>query len=92
MPGLARGRREDNVRPLRRVRRPFRQGTRRRGDPRPWSGVEGESLCDHARRTRCEYRTMMRATLRFLAGMVAFAAAIAGAAIWTLVAAAFLSH
>ncbi len=35
---------------------------------------------------------MMRQAFRFLAGMVAFAAAIAGAAIWTLVAAAFLSH
>jgi hypothetical protein len=35
---------------------------------------------------------MMRATLRFLAGMVAFAAAIAGAVVWTIAAAAFLSH
>ena len=34
---------------------------------------------------------MIREAIRFLAGMVAFAAAIAGAAAWTLLAALFLS-
>jgi hypothetical protein len=35
---------------------------------------------------------MMRQAFRFLAGVVAFAAAIAGAVVWTIAAAAFLSH